>query len=52
MEQIENNFKTGEITILVVEIFNCINLKGCGMSSGGTPIETLYGNVPPKWVGF
>ena len=19
---------------------------------GGTPIETLYGDVPPKWVGF
>ena len=32
MEQIEYNFKTGEITILVAEIFICINLKGCGMS--------------------
>ena len=21
-------------------------------SRGGTPIETLYGDVPPKWVGF
>ena len=22
------------------------------ISGGGTPIETLYGDVPPKWVGF
>ena len=23
-----------------------------GKARGGTPIETLYGDVPPKWVGF
>ena len=22
------------------------------VTRGGTPIETLYGDVPPKWVGF
>ena len=25
--------------------------RGC-FPGGGTSIETLYGNVPPKWVGF
>ena len=23
-----------------------------GPGGGGTSIETLYGDVPPKWVGF
>ena len=23
-----------------------------GPRGGGTSIETLYGDVPPKWVGF
>ena len=23
-----------------------------GKAGGGTPIEMLYGDVPPKWVGF
>ena len=27
-------------------------LLTCLKPGGGTPIETLYGDVPPKWVGF
>ena len=26
--------------------------KRCTPARGGTSIETLYGDVPPKWVGF
>ena len=27
-----------------------VNLEA--QNPGGTPIEMLYGDVPPKWVGF
>ena len=31
---------------------NSIDIMGCCTRGGGTSIETLYGDVPPKWVGF
>ena len=36
-------------TVMTVE-FGTIHYHSLG--GGGTPIETLYGDVPPKWVGF
>ena len=42
------NFKLMNRNILVDKTPAPYYLPG----GGGTPIETLYGDVPPKWVGF
>ena len=43
----KNRTKTG---IHFLESF-CLFVLFCSRG-GGTSIETLYGDVPPKWVGF